>query len=154
MEKLLFYLRVVLPNAVFFAVYLIFLVNKDLFSAAPDNITWVGYTFSVLVLVTISIYLNRFHQQNISFTSGEACREELKKEFARKGYYLKAEAENTLVFNKRFVQSSFLTPPVFLAFSENSAKLSGPKVKVDDIIEKFEETESENIRLAAPSLAA
>ena len=153
MEKLSYYLRVALPNAIFFAVYLIFLINKDLFSTAPDNITWVGYTFSVMVLVTLSIYLNRFHQQNITFTSGEACREELKKEFARKGYFLKAETENTLVFNKRFVQSSILTPAVVLTFTETSAQLSGPKVKVDDIIEKFEEADYENIRLASPSFA-
>jgi hypothetical protein len=139
MNKTIFYLKVIFPNFIFLGVYLLFLSNRELFSAGTNNFTWIGYGFSVMVLVSISIYLNRAHRIRIQFDDKEACLDKLRQRFYKNGYSLKGGISNRLYFNKALVQSSFFTPAVTVYIRKDHLIVEGPKVKVDDVAEWFDE---------------
>src|SRR5688572_3107337 len=141
MNKTVFYLKLILPNSIFLGVYLLFLVNRELFSNATNTFSWIGYSFSVLVLVTISVYLNRAHRIRIRFEDKEACLDKLRRKFYQNGYELKGGRSNRLYFNKALVQSSFFTPKVTVYIRKDHLLVEGPKVKVDDVSDWFDEQE-------------
>ena len=139
MNKSIFYFKVIFPNFIFLGVYLLFLANRDLFSASTNNFTWFGYGFSVTVLVAISVYLNRAQRIRLRFEDKEACLDKLRQRFYKNGYTLKGGISNRLYFNKALVQSSFFTPAVTVFIRKDHLIVEGPKVKVDDIAEWFDE---------------
>ncbi|KAA9340869.1 hypothetical protein [Adhaeribacter soli] len=139
MSKTIFYLKVIFPNIIFLSVYLLFFLNREMFSNAANSYTWIGYSFSVFVLVAISLYLNRAHRIKIRFEDKEACLEKLRRMFYKNGYSLKGGRANRLFFNKALVQSSFFTPAVTVYIRKDHLVVEGPKVKVDDIAEWFDE---------------
>ena len=141
MNRSVYYLKLILPNFIFLGVYLLFLLNRELFSNATNTFSWIGYSFSVLVLVSISVYLNRAHSIRIKFEDKEACLDKLRRKFFQNGYELKGGRSNRLYFNKALVQSSFFTPAVTVYIRKDFLIVEGPKVKVDDISEWFEEQE-------------
>ncbi|HSI90498.1 MAG TPA: hypothetical protein VK927_05240 [Adhaeribacter sp.] len=141
MSKTIFYFRLILPNFIFLGVYLLFLTNRELFSNANNTFSWLGYTFSVLVLVAVSVYLNRPHRIRIRFEEKEECLDKLRLMFSKNGYELKGGRRNRLYFNKALVQSSFFTPAVTVYILNNQLLVEGPKVKVDDVAEWFDEQE-------------
>lgn len=139
MNRSIYYLKLILPNFIFLGVYVLFLVNRELFSNATNTYSWIGYSFSVLVLVSISVYLNRAHRIRIQFDDKEACLDKLRRKFFQHGYELKGGRSNRLYFNKALVQSSFFTPKVTVFIRKDQILIEGPKVKVDDISEWFDE---------------
>ncbi|MBK0404069.1 hypothetical protein I5M27_13825 [Adhaeribacter sp. BT258] len=139
MNRSVYYFKLVLPNFIFLGVYLLFLSNRELFSNATNNFTWAGYSFSVLVLVSISVYLNRAHRIRIRFEDKEACLDKLRRKFYQNGYELKGGRSNRLYFNKMLVQSSFFTPAVTVYIRKDQILVEGPKVKVDDVSDWFDE---------------
>lgn len=139
MNKTIFYLKVIFPNFIFLGVYLLFFSNRELFSNAANTYTWIGYTFSVLVLVAISLYLNRAHRIQIRFDDKEACLDKLRRMFYKNGYALRGGRSNRLYFNKPLVQSSFFTPAVTVYIRKDYLVVEGPKVKVDDVADWFDE---------------
>lgn len=147
MNKIIFYGKVLLPNLIFLSVYLLFLINRDLFSASTNAFSWLGYSFSVLFLVGVSVYLNRPHRIRINYEDKEACLGNIRAMFYRKGYKLKGGKSNRLYFNKAFVRSSVLTPAITVYFRTDHFIVEGPKVKVDDVAEWFEETEAPDVEV-------
>jgi len=139
MNKTVFYLKLILPNSIFLGVYLLFLVNRELFSNATNTYSWIGYSFSVFVLVAISVYLNRAHRIRLSFEDKEICLDMLRRKFYQHGYELKGGFSNRLYFNKALVQSSFFTPAVTVYIRKDCLIVEGPKVKVDNAAEWFDE---------------
>jgi hypothetical protein len=139
MNKTIFYLRVILPNFIFLGVYLLFFLNRELFSASTNSFTWIGYSFSVTVLVAISLYLNRAHRIKVKFEDKEACLDKLRRLLYKNGYKLKGGRSSRLYYNKSLVTSSFFTPPVIVHIRKDHLLIEGPKVKVDDIADWFEE---------------
>ena len=138
MNKSVYYLKLILPNFIFLGVYALFLLNRELFSSA-NSFSWIGYSFSVFVLVAISVYLNRAHRIRIKFDDKEACLDKLRRKFFQHGYELKGGRSNRLYFNKALVQSSFFTPRVTVYIRKDQILVEGPKVKVDDVSEWFDE---------------
>lgn len=139
MNRSIYYFKLILPNFIFLGVYLLFLVNRELFSNATNTFSWIGYSFSVLVLVGISVYLNRAHRIRIKFEDKEACLDKLRRKFYANGYELKGGRSNRLYFNKALVRSSFFTPKVTVYIRKDHLLVEGPKVKVDDVSEWFDE---------------
>ena len=139
MNRSIYYFRLILPNFIFLGVYLLFVLNRELFSNATNTFSWIGYSFSVLVLVGISVYLNRAHRIRIRFEDKEACLDKLRRKFFQNGYELKGGRSNRLYFNKRLVQSSFFTPKVTVHIRKDHLLVEGPKVKVDNVSEWFDE---------------
>ncbi len=139
MNKSIFYLKLILPNFIFLGVYLLFLANRELFSNATNTFSWIGYSFSVMVLITISVYLNRAHRIRIRFEDKEACLDKIRQLFYKNGYELKGGRSNRLYFNKALVQSSFFTPGVTVYLRKDHLLVEGPKVKVDNVSEWFDE---------------
>lgn len=139
MNKTIFYFKVILPNFIFLAIYLFFLANRAMFSNATNTFSWLGYSFSVLVLVGISVYLNRAHRIRLRFEDKEECLDKLRRIFYKNGYELKGGRSNRLYFNKALVRSSFFTPAVTVYIRKDHLLVEGPKVKVDDVAEWFDE---------------
>lgn len=139
MNKSIYYFKLILPNFIFLGVYALFLLNRDLFSNGTNVYSWIGYSFSVLVLVAISVYLNRAHRIRIKFEDKEECLDKLRRKFFQNGYELKGGRGNRLYFNKALVQSSFFTPAVTVYIRKDQILIEGPKVKVDDVSEWFDE---------------
>ena len=139
MNKTVFYLRVILPNFIFLGVYLLFLYNRELFSASTNHFTWIGYSFSVFTLVAISLYLNRAHRIRVKFEDKEACLEKLRRLFHKNGYKLKGGRSSRLYYNNYLVTSSLFTPPVIVHIRKDYLLIEGPKVKVDNVADWFEE---------------
>src|SRR5688572_24095590 len=129
MNKSIYYLKLVFPNLIFLSVYLLFLSNRELFSNATNTYSWIGYSFSVLVLIAISVYLNRAHRIRIKFDDKEACLDKLRRTFFNNGYELKGGRSNRLYFNKALVRSSFFTPAVTVYIRKDYLLVEGPKVK-------------------------
>jgi hypothetical protein len=152
MNKLGYYLKLIFPNFIFLGVYLLFLLNRELFSNATNSFSWLGYSFSVLVLVTISVYLNRAHRIRIRFEDKEACLEKLRQKFYQHGYELKGGRSNRLYFNKALVPSSFFTPKVTVYIRKDNLLVEGPKVKVDDVAEWFDEQDYTEVNPFEPEL--
>lgn len=139
MNKTVFYLRVILPNFIFLGLYVLFFFNRALFSNASNTYSWVGYSFSVAVLVIISVFLNRAHRIRIRFEDREACLEKVQQRFHDRGYLLRSEDPDRLKFNKSLVPSSFFTPEVTVFIRKDYLLVEGPKVKVDEVADWFEE---------------
>ncbi|MDX5345795.1 MAG: hypothetical protein LPK19_00995 [Hymenobacteraceae bacterium] len=153
MNGVFYYLKLFLPNVLFLGVFLFLYDNRELLSANTTPATWAAYSVAVFVLISISLFVNRWHQVKITYTEQEDVLKRLKQVFDDQGFQLKKATSKYAVYNKAFLVHSFLTPGIKVTLFKDYILLDGPKAKLSDIVELLEERGYEGVTIHDPAIA-